>query len=455
MQTDRTVRPIGSEQINFVVPQIQSYKLKNGLKIFFSKKDDLPIIRINFLINSGSKFDPGNFNGLNNLFAMCIDEGAGEYNALQLADKFEMLGAQFSVSADPDIIVISLQVLKGNFSEALKLFASVIITPHLSENDFNREKKKVITRLEQVKVEPDYLADSAFDYFLFGSESPYAYPILGTEVTIKNIQLEHIKNDYKKRFQPSNSSMIVVGNIDWETLHSELIQVFDNWNGGLDIKELDFGTNKSQENVVIVNKPESFQTEIRIGCLSTKRNQTDFFQKQLLNLILGGQFSSRLNLNLREKHGYTYGIHSRFNYLQEAGYFVVATSVDLEKTSAALKEIFYELNHIRKGITPDELNFARSSMLKRFPSNFETYRQIAGNISSKIIHYLPDDYFESYVDNLSSVSLDSVNQMASNSISSNELVTILVGDSNLLLKQLSGTDFGQIKNLEFQEIFDN
>ena len=310
-------------------------------------------------------------------------------------------------------------------------------------------------RNSQVKVEPDYLADSSFDYFLLGSESPYAFPILGLDRTVQNIQLEQIRSNYKRRFLPSNSSMIVVGNIDWEALQSVSGQVFNDWHGDLDTDDLTFFDKKSQRKVILVNKPESFQTEIRIGQLSTKRNQKDFFQKQLLNLILGGQFSSRLNLNLREKHGYTYGIHSRFNYLQDAGYFAVSTSVDADKTSAALKEIFYELNLIKEGLTSDEINFAKSSMLKRFPSNFETYRQLAGNISSKIIHNLPDDYFETYIDKLSSVSLDSVNQIAQSSINSDELVTILVGDSKLLLKQLSETDFGQIKNLDFEEVFNN
>jgi zinc protease len=455
MHIDRTRRPSGSKEINFIVPKIQFSQLHNGLKISFSKKDDLPIIRINFLINSGSKYDPENYKGLSNLLAMCVDEGAGELSALQLADKFEMLGAQFSVSSDPDIIIVSLQVLKENFREGLKLFASVLTAPHLSDNDFNREKKKVITRLEQVKAEPDYLANSSFDYFLFGNESPYAFPILGIERTVKNIQLQQISSNYKKRFLPSNSSIIIVGNLEWESLQSELSQVFDGWGGELFSSESIFTSKKSHRKVIIVNKPKSFQTEIRIGHLSAKRNQKDFFQKQLLNLVLGGQFSSRLNLNLREKHGYTYGINSRFNYLQEAGYFTVSTSVDVEKTSSALKEIFYELNHIKDGITSDELNFAKSSMLKRFPSNFETYRQIAGNLTSKIIHKLPNNYFETYIDNLNLVSLDSVNQIAQSSINLEQLVTILVGDSKLILKQLSGTDLGQIQNLDFDEVFNN
>ena len=455
MQINRNQRPISSGEINFKVPKVYFYELSNGLKIFFNEKNDLPIIRINFLVNSGSKFDPEGLNGLNNLLAMCIDEGAGELNALELADRFELLGARFSISADPDTMKISLQVLGENFSEALKLFASIITNPHFNEIDFNREKRKVITRLEQVKAEPDYIADCSFDYFLLSSDSPYAFPILGVEHTVPNIQLEQIENNYRKRFSPLQSSIVVVGNIDWKSLQSDLGDVFNGWDGSVQSNELFFNSKRTGRKVIIINKPDSVQTEIRIGHLSMKRNHEDFFQKQILNLILGGQFSSRLNLNLREKHGYTYGVHSRFSYLQESGYFTVSTSVDVEKTSAALKEIFYELDHIKDGITSDELNFAKSSLIKRFPSNFETYRQIAGNIKSKIIHNLPDDYFETYVDKLNSVSLDSVNKIAQSSILSEELITILVGDSKLLLKQMPGTDFGEIKNLEFEEVFKN
>ncbi|MCW8960682.1 MAG: insulinase family protein, partial [Ignavibacteriaceae bacterium] len=179
MQVDRTKKPLTDGEIKFNIPSVKISHLKNGLKIFFSEKNDLPIIRMNILVNSGSRFDPVKYKGLSNLLTMCIDEGAGNFNALQLADEFEMLGAQFSVASDSDISFVSLQVLSENFLPALKLFKSVITEPHLNVNDYQREKRKVIVRLNQVKIEPDYIADISFEHFLFGKECPYSYPVLG------------------------------------------------------------------------------------------------------------------------------------------------------------------------------------------------------------------------------------------------------------------------------------
>ncbi|MCU0414865.1 MAG: insulinase family protein [Ignavibacteriaceae bacterium] len=453
MVIDRKQRPATSGNIYFTLPAVQTYQLSNGLKIYFSKKNELPLIRINFLVNSGSRFDPDELKGLSNLLAMCIDEGAGKYDALQLADEFEMLGAQFSVSSDPDVTVISLQVLSENFVPALNLLANVITEPHLKEIDFNREKRKVLARLEQAKAEPDYVAEITFEYFLFGSDSPYAFPTVGIESTVQKIQIESIRDLYQKKFSPFNSSVVVVGDIDLKSLQTELSEAFRDWNAKATIKEPLFNLKKSQRKIYIINKKDAVQTEIRTGHLSSKRSEKDFFQKQIMNLALGGQFSSRLNLNLREKNGYTYGIHSRFEYFKEAGHFAVSTSVDIENTTNALREIYSEINKIKDGITEVELEFAKSSLMKRYPANFETYRQITGNISSKIIHNLPDDYFETYIEKVNSVSLNEVNKVTFESIQPEELITLLVGDSKTILSQIIGDEFGEIVVLDFEDVF--
>ena len=453
MQIDRKRPPSSSGEINFNLPTVKTYQLSNGLKIYFSEKNELPLIRINFLVNSGSRFDPENLKGLSNLLALCIDEGAAKYDALQLADEFEMLGAQFSISSDPDITVLSLQVLRENFIPALKLLGSVITEPHLNEDDFSREKRKVLTKLEQVKAEPDYIAEISFEYFLFGIDSPYAFPVLGIEPTVQNIQIEFVRKLYQKKFSPFNSSIVVVGNIESKSLQTELNNAIGNWNVNTTVEDPFINLTKSQRKIYIVNKKDALQTEIRTGHLSSKRSEKDFFQKQIINLVLGGQFSSRLNLNLREKNGYTYGISSRFNYFKEAGYFAVSTSVDVENTLNALREIYSEINKIRDGITEDELVFSKSSLTKRFPANFETYRQIASNISSKIINNLPDNYFETYIERVNSVSLDDVNNITIDSIFPEELITVLVGDSNKIFGQINKNEFGERIVLEFDDLF--
>jgi len=453
MQIDRSRRPKSSEEIKFSAPGIQNFDLKNGLKVFFSEKKDLPIVRINFLVNNGSRFDPYDKKGLCNLLAMCIDEGAGEFNALQLADEFELLGAQFFVSCDTDVSLVSLQVLREYFNPAIKLLSNVITEPHFKDDDFELQKNKVLVRLNQSKAEPDYIADVSFEYFLFGTDSPYAFPVMGIERTVQNIQPDFIRNLYNNNFAPLNSAMVVVGDINKDLLQIELESVLGKWNQAPLSDDSKVNFSRTQRKVFIINKPDAVQTEIRTGHLSSKRNEKDFFQKQIINMILGGQFSSRLNLNLREKNGYTYGVHSRFSYFKEAGYFAVSTSVDLNNTANALIEIYQEIEKIRNGITNDEWSFTKSSLTKKYPSNFETYRQIAANISSKVIHNLPDNYFETYSNKINSLSLDDVNNIANNSIYPDELITVLVGDSKSIFSQLREKEFGEITTLEFEDVF--
>ena len=311
MQIDRSKRPKSSGKIDFILPSIQLHSLKNGLDIFFVEKNDLPIIRVSLIINSGSRYDPVNLKGLNNLLAMCIDEGAGELNSLQLADEFEMLGAQFSVSTDSDVILFSLQVLRENFAKAINIFADVLIRPQLNIADFKREQNKVLVKLKQLNAEPDYLADTAFEYFLFGSSSPYSFPTLGFEKTVSKINIESVRDSYSNSFSPLNSKLVVVGNIDWESLHSEINSALIDWTTKPNVIEQQIEFNKPGRKVFIIDKEGSVQTEIRTGHLTSKRNPEDYFHKQLVNLVLGGQFSSRLNLNLREKMvTHTVSIHT-------------------------------------------------------------------------------------------------------------------------------------------------
>lgn len=453
MQIDRSLRPASGPDVNFSPPRVQKFSLKNGLNIFLNKKTALPIIRLNLLINGGSKFDPDGQKGLCNLLAMCIDEGAGEFDALELADEFEMLGAQFVVSCTDDFIILSLQVLKENFISALQLIADIVTRSHLEEKDFNREKHKVLVRINQSRTEPDYIADTAFTYFLLGKDSPYAFPVLGTDKTVQNIQHGSLKISYDDIFSPSNSAVVVVGNLDEVFLRNELEEKFSKWNNSSILKTTENVVNKTMRRVYVIDKPDSVQTEIRTGHISSKRNEKDFFQKQIINLVLGGQFSSRLNLNLREKNGYTYGVHSQFNYLKEAGFFAVSTSVDLANTTSALNEIYKEISNIKLGISQEELNFAKSSLTKKFPSNFETYKQIAAAISTKVIHDLPDNYFDTYVAKVSSLDLNDVNTIAADTISPDNIISVLVGDSKKILSQMVGTEFGEISALNFDEIF--
>lgn len=441
MSFDRTQRPVPTANLEFIPPVIEEIKLKNGLRVFYLYKDKLPLIRLNLMIDAGSKFDPSDKKGLAYLTSLVLDEGADGLNALELSDEFDLLGSNFSVSTDNDSINLSLQCLTENFERSFELFSKVLLHPSFKDDDFNREKKKLITQIIQSKDEPEYLADQIFDKIIFGASNNYSFPVMGYEDSVKSINLDDIINHYNNFFSPSNSFFVIVGNTPREQLMLLLNKYLSSFTNSYTEKQLSFSSSPQKKKIFIYDKPGSVQTEIRVGQVTQKRNHKEYFPKLIFNAILGGQFTSRINLNLRERNGYTYGATSIFQYFKETGFFQVATSVAAENTGKALNEILFEIGNIKTGITEQELEFAKSSITKKFPMNFETYRQIVSNVSGKVLFDLPDNYFETYIDKINDISRTEVEQTAKTSINDTELVVVLVSDKNLIKDKINNLDF--------------
>ena len=437
MTIDRKNKPVAKSEISFNLPQPSELILDNGLKVIFIPKNKLPMIRMSLMINAGSKFDPVNKNGLSYLTSLVLDEGTDGMNALELSDEFDMLGSSFSLSTDNDLINISLQTLSDKFERSLELFGKVLLKPSFNLQEFEREKKKLITRILQSRDEPDYLADQIFDRVILGDSNGYSFPVSGYQETVDPIKVEDVIDHYKKFFSPSNSVLIIVGNIEQSALLDLLNKNLAGWKKINNDFQFSISTTEQLKKIYLYHKEGSVQTEIRVGHTSEKRNQKDYFQRLLLNTILGGQFTSRINLNLREKNGYTYGASSRFQYFKDIAFFEVSTSVGIENTANALKEILFELENIQNGVTDAEMEFAKSSITKKFPLNFETYRQIASGVAGKILFDLPDDYFHNYISNVNLVTKSEVNKAAKYFIRNDDLSIILIGDKNNLIQKLS------------------
>lgn len=436
MMIDRKIKPEVKSEISFNLPKPNDFLLENGLRVIFIYKDKLPLVRFNLMVNAGSKYDRENKSGLSYLTSLVLDEGADGMNALQLSDEFDMLGSSFNISTDNDLVNLSLQTLSGNFDRSLELFSKVLLKPSFNDDDFNREKKKLITRIMQSKDEPDYLADQIFDRVILGKSNSYSSPVSGYEETVESISVDEVKLHYARFFSPSNSSLIVVGDLDQDELVRLLNKYFLNWQDVKNNSTISLSSVEPSNKIYLHHKSDSVQTEIRVGHITSKRNQKDFFQRYLLNTIMGGQFTSRINLNLRERNGYTYGATSRFQYFKDTAFFEASTSVGIENTVNALKEILFELDNIHNGVSEKELEFAKSSITKKFPLNFETYRQIASGVAGKILYNLPDNYFDTYIHNINSVSKDDVDKAAREFIMNDKLSIVLVGDKNLLMEKL-------------------
>lgn len=432
---NRNVPPSEAKKIDFEIPEIKVLKTKNNLEIYFVKKDKLPIVYSFVSCFAGSKNDPLEKKGLAYLTSLLIDEGAGEFDSLQLSDEFEKLGSLFSTSVQHDSNDFSLLSLKENFERSFFLLSQVLTKPHFNKNDFDREKKKLLDRILQLKDDASYIASSVFERIVF-KNSFYELPEFGFANTVQNISNEDVVDFYQKYFAADKLKLFVVGNID----ENELIEIVENNLSYLKVESHpDINFNQptyTDKAFYLIDKKDSPQSEIRIGHLAKKRNSADYYATRIMNTILGGQFSSRINLNLREKKGYTYGASSSFGYYKEAGLFEVNTAVNIENTANAIIEIFNELDGIRKYISDKEIDFAKSYLIKQFPLKFETYSQIEKNVESLVVHSLPLDELKTYQHKIESVSNEEVIAAALNNILLDKLVIVIVGDKNKVSQQL-------------------
>ena len=443
---DRTTAPKASGTISFMIPQIRKLITSNGVEIYHVKKEKLPIVQLIAISQAGGKFDPPEKKGLSFLTSLMIDEGAGEFNSLQLNNELEKLGTIMSISSDHDSLSFSILSLGENFDRSFELLSKILNEPRMEEKDFDREKKKMLDKILQLKDEPSYIASQAFDKLIF-NKNYYGKPTIGLNETVRNISLKDIKNFYNEKINRSVFKFIAAGNISAD----EIIELTEKYIRGKrsQVEEPSFiPSERSKTKFYFIDKKDSAQSEIRIGHLSKTRDAEDFYSTRIMNTILGGQFSSRINLNLREHKGFTYGAHSTFNYLQNAGSFEVSTSVNIENTGESIVEIIKELNGIRKNISEEEINFAKSYSIKQFPSRFETYTQTARNIVPLIIHSLPTNYYDNYTTHLESVSKEEISEAALNNIFPDELIVLSVGEKNKIEPQLKSISEGHLIELD-------
>jgi zinc protease len=433
---DRSILPEPKEKIAFKLPAIERFILGNKLQVSFIRKNTLPIVQLGLIISAGSKFDPSDKKGLANLTAMLIDEGAGELSALELDNEFEMMGTILSISTDHDSIFISLLTLKENLNRSIELLSKIILAPRFNESDFGREKKKCLSNIIQLKDEPSYIASTAFDNLIF-KNTPYASPTFGFERTVSSINIEDIKNFYKTYFTVDNSLFIVVGDVHQPEIKGVLEKHFSGWNNYGTSTYGVFPQRNDVNRFYFIHKDDAAQSEIRIGHVGKGRKAPDYFETMIMNSVLGGQFTSRINLNLREKRGFTYGANSSFNYNKEHGCFEVETAVHSQNTGEAVAEIIKELKDIRAAITQEEFEFAKSSIIKRFPSLFETYAHLAKNLSLLYLYNLPDDYFDTYISRIDNASLTAVLKAANDNVNPDKLTVLIVGNRDIIQPQLS------------------
>jgi predicted Zn-dependent peptidase len=437
-------------------PQIQKRQLSNGLRAWIVELHEVPVVQVNLVVLSGTADDPPGKFGVASLTAAMLTEGAGSRSALEIADAVDFLGADVSAVSAFDSSSVRLHVPVARLAEALPLMADVALRPTFPQQELERQRQQRLTGIIQARDEPASIAALAFGRVLYGA-GRFGTATVGTADDIKKFTTDDLRSFYTSRFVPGNSTLIVVGDVTADRVVPQLETAFGSWKASASPAAATSSTStppaRTRREVYLVDKAQAPQTQIRIGTVGVDRATPDYFPVQILNTILGGAFSSRLNMNLREKHGYTYGANSAFDMRAKPGPFFAGAGVQTDKTSESLQEFFNELNGILQPIPADELARAKNYVALRFPGGFETTGDISRRLEEMLVYHLPDDYFASYVKTIEAVTAADVQRVARKYIDPNKMAVVVVGDRQTIEPKIKALNLGPINVLTIDQVF--
>jgi len=435
--------------------------LSNGLAVWLVEAHEVPIVQISLVVRAGGGDDPAGTFGTASLTAAMLDEGAGTRSALEIADASEFLGATLSTASSFDASTVRLNVPVQRLQNALPLLADVALRPTFPENEVERLRQERLTSLLQARDDPSSIAATAFARIVFGPTHRYGTGTMGTEAMVKALTAGDLRTFHAAYYQPANATLVVVGDVTPDAMLPLLETHFGAWRSAtplagraaLPAGRLPVPTAPQLERgqIYIVDKPDAEQSQIRIGWVGVPRSTSDYFPLLVLNTVLGGSFTSRLNQNLREEHGYAYGASSGFDMRLSAGPFVAAAGVQTDKTAEALREFFNELTAIAAPIGADELAKARNYIALGFPSEFESSGDLSRRLEELVVYQLPDDYFERYVANVQAVSANAAQKASATHIQPTRLAVVVVGDRKAIEAGIRALDLGPVRVMSVEE----
>jgi zinc protease len=428
------------------LPPIITRVLPNGLKLMIVEQHELPLADFVLLVGSGSTADPAGKAGVANLTAAMLREGTTTRKSLDIADQAAFLGVSLAPTSSWESSSLSLHTPTAQLDSALALFADVALHPSFPANEFERLRKNRLTDLLQIRDQGPQIANLAFPAIIYGTAHPYGLASIGTETSVKSLSTFDLQSYYETNFKPNNSTLIIVGDVNPEQIEQKIIARFGSWQRGT-IPQLTYGKppKSAATTIYLIDKPGAPQSSFRIGSVGVPRSTQDYFALTVMNTILGGSFTSRLNQNLRETRGYTYGAGSRFDMRRAAGPFMASAEIVAAKTDSALFEFMKELNGIRQTVPPEELSRAKRYLQLQLPGNFETTQQIAAALVPVALYGLPLDYYNNYVQRIEGVTQADVARVAQQYINPGGLAIVIVGDRKSIEAGLKSANIGPVE----------
>jgi zinc protease len=450
---DRTKLPEAGAPPDTKFPTLERATLSNGLKIVLAQRASIPQVRFDLLLDAGFAADQSGTPGTASLAMAMLDEGTVSRNALQISDELAQLGANLGTGSKLDVSSVSLEALKENLDPSLRLYADVILHPSFPRSDFERLKKQRLAQIQQEKADPVGLALRVFPGLLYGRGHAYANPWTGsgTEASTAKITREDLIRFHRDWFKPNHATLVVVGATSMAEIKPKLERLFAEWKPG-DVPAKSIATVSQQPKPVVylIDRPGSLQSLIIAGNVAPPKSNPKEVTIQTMNGVLGSNFSSRVNMNLREDKHWAYGAYTFFRDARGQRPFVAYAPVQTDKTKEAVLELDKELRGIVKDrpIQPDELSRAEASLTLTLPGSWETMSALAGAIADIVTFGLDDRYYDTFADKVRAQTIESVTTAAAEVIHPDQLVWVVVGDRSKIEPGLRELKLGEIRLID-------
>jgi zinc protease len=428
------------------LPTPEQITLDNGLTVMLSQRTGLPVVAADLVVRTGGSSNPVDKPGLASFTAAMLDEGTTTRSAPKIADDLAQLGASLSTTSSMDASYVQGGSLKKNFSQTLDLMADVVLNPSFPAEEVERQRTSRRAQLGQVREDPSQLVSLITSAALYGPHHPYGFPGIGTDASLTSTSRDDMAAFWKAAFLPNNAALIVSGDISMAELKPLAEKAFGAWKKGTAPAESLGAPETTKARVIVVDEPRAPQTAIRVASIGAARSNPDFHAIEVMNMALGGLFSSRVNMNLREEHGYTYGASSQFVFRRTPGPFVIGGGVRSDVTAPSVSEIFKEVRGMAtKPLTGDELQMSKDSLALAVPANFETSDSAAGTLAEIYVYDLGLDYFSKYAERTEAVTADEAAAAAKKYVQPDTLIVVAVGDRKTIAPALSKLNIGPVE----------
>jgi zinc protease len=449
---DRSRAPEPGPVRLFEFPAVTRDRLGNGVTLLHARHGDMPLVTVRVVLEAGAAAERPGEEGLAWLTSHALEGGTTRLAGDALAWELERLGAELHVWTGWDAVNVAITTRSDRLSAALRLLAEIVREPAFPEREVERMRAEQLAELMRRSTEPRSLADDAALGCIYAADAPYARPLQGLRQSIATFGSRDAAAYHRRRFTPAGAAIVVTGAVDLDAARDEAARAFGDWAGAGEPAPAPLTTPRTATTTVyLVDRPSAVQSELRIGHVGVPRDHDDYYALLVLNTIVGGAFTSRLNLTLREKHGFTYGVRSGWSFRRAAGPFVVQTAVASDVTARAVEEALRELRTIvDEGVTDKEVAAARDYLAGTLPLTMQTTDALAGRIAELHTYGLPADHFDEFRTRIAGITRAEVNAAARSHLHLDRLAITVVGSAAAVEDDLRGLAIGDIVHHEMK-----